>query len=973
MAASGVALLGLLVGLILLASIGLAFRYRLPFKIGMRNVRRGGLRTILVVLGLLVGTTIISGSLVIGDTVSSAATHFAYQAYGYTDEGVFATNNQGGYTAIPSSVYSPLLSGTASDSQIRAISPEVQGTVQAFDRTTHIPQAGLNLVGANASASGPLGSFVADNGTSLAGPGPGHVFLDDLAAQDLNASVGDVVVLYGSTVSLVSVSAVVHDDNRGGYLGGGNVFTDLATAQPLENLSGTTVNFLAVTNAGSLSAGVGLSDSVSQQLNATLKAIHAPPAIAAHELLQRAVNSAQTAASSLESLFLVLGLFSIVAGAMLVVGIFVMLAEERKGEMGMLRAVGLRRRQLVMTYYFEGLAYSAGSALAGTLLGIVVGYGLVRAYVLFAGTGQGLGNALIDSFAFTGQSLVISYFVGFLLTLVVITIASSRVSRLNIVRAIRSQPEPPPPLTLYTKLAYLGVFILAISVLVFLATAGGTGDAGAPIGAVGVGILGLALVLTRFARNRVVFTAAGAALIVWAGFPSVHRAVLGNLHSGSIDSLFVEGILMILGAILLYAFNATLIVAGISALTRSRPKTLPVVKVGLSYPGRKGFRTAINLAIFSLVLFTIVAVAAFGASFQGDLDSIVQSESGGYTFLGVTTQSVPNLPQLIQNNSTLRPLYTAVVPIDNGAAQVDWSGQPAPFRDSVNAAPVGVPAFENFYSSNQYNFTFSQAGMSAADVWNAIATKTNVAVVDGGYAPGQTNFGGGGHPTLVVGTSVNVTNPDTGRSASFTVIGIMFQTFDTGVWINPTAATSLGYNNETNFLLRVAPGVSSVTAADETKSAFFTAGLLLFNFYQILQSSIQTTEAFVGLLEVFVALGLAVGIAAMGIVALRAVVERRSEIGLLRSMGYTQGQILRVFLLEYSYVALIGIGIGTGLALVLLYNATTVGVGFTTFVIPWLNLAIVLAVAYALVVAAIIGPSLKAARLPPAEAIRYSE
>ncbi len=36
----------------------------------------------------------------------------------------------------------------------------------------------------------------------------------------------------------------------------------------------------------------------------------------------------------------------------------------------------------------------------------------------------------------------------------------------------------------------------------------------------------------------------------------------------------------------------------------------------------------------------------------------------------------------------------------------------------------------------------------------------------------------------------------------------------------------------------------------------------------------------------------------MGIFALRAVVERRREIGMERAMGFTQGEILRSFFLE---------------------------------------------------------------------------
>jgi ABC-type lipoprotein release transport system permease subunit len=41
--------------------------------------------------------------------------------------------------------------------------------------------------------------------------------------------------------------------------------------------------------------------------------------------------------------------------------------------------------------------------------------------------------------------------------------------------------------------------------------------------------------------------------------------------------------------------------------------------------------------------------------------------------------------------------------------------------------------------------------------------------------------------------------------------------------------------------------------------------------------------------------------------------------------------------------------------------------------VPWLNLAIILAAAYVLSMLAIAQPSLRAARMPPAEAVRSTE
>ena len=76
-------LLILILFVVFVLTIFLAWRHRLAFRIAMRNVRRGKARTILLVAGLLVGTTIITGSLIVGDTVSTLVTHYSYLGAGY--------------------------------------------------------------------------------------------------------------------------------------------------------------------------------------------------------------------------------------------------------------------------------------------------------------------------------------------------------------------------------------------------------------------------------------------------------------------------------------------------------------------------------------------------------------------------------------------------------------------------------------------------------------------------------------------------------------------------------------------------------------------------------------------------------------------------------------------------------------------------------------------------------------------------
>ncbi len=976
--ASDALLLGLFLVVLLVLVAVLALGHRVAFRIAARNVRRGKWRTVLIVFGLLVGTAIISGSFVIQDTVAAVDVHFTYQAYGFTDEAIYNDSVAQGsapYAFFPSSVFSAIANRTATESLIAGTTPELVDSGSVYDRTSGVPEAGVTVIGVNASAGAVLGDFTYDNGTTTSGPLPGEVLLDDTLAGNLGASTGDQVVLYGATAVPLVVQGIVRDDTRGGFLGGNTAFVTLPTSQAFANETGH-LNFVAVTNVGSLTAGAAHTGAVMSFLNTTLDDLGRPAGLQAVALLQNNLNAAISSAATTATLFLVLGLFSILAGTLLIVGIFVTLAEERKGEMGMLRAVGLNRRGLVYIFFFEGTIYAALAALAGTALGVVIGYVLLLVDTrLFAAQSAQVSAALFASFTVSGVSLLTAYVLGFLLAVVTIAATSARVSRLNIVRAIRSIPEPPPARRVYTYLAYLGALLAVLGGLLFAATRSGTGDISYPLIGLALVIVGGALVAARFVRDRYAFSAAGILLIAWGGTVDIHRALLGSSHTGTIFAVFVEGIEMVLGGVLLFVFNSDLLVAGISRLVGRHGRAVPVVRIGLSYPRRRPMRSAVNFTVFAMVIFTVVLIAAYGNGVSTSVARSVTAESGGYTFFGYSTGSIPDLAGDVANNSTLASQISVAVPVTYGTVASAPSGWPSPFYDAIYAPAVGADPAENFYTTNSYNFTATWHGLSAAAVWAEVASNDSVAVVDGNWAPGSSTILSGAHPTVALGGTVPLENPATHARSNVTVIGYMDQEFLTGFWVSPNAAAALGYSNFQGSLFKVAAGASTSDAAVDLKRAFFPYGLQLYNFAEILQQSVQSLESAIGLLEIFVSLGLAVGIAGMGIVALRAVTERRTQIGMLRAEGFTRGMILGSFLLEYSYVTLFGIAVGTGLALWLYYNATTGNPGgqFGTFAVPVATIATTVLVAYLLTLAAIAGPSWKAATLPPAEAVRYTE
>ena len=122
----------------------------------------------------------------------------------------------------------------------------------------------------------------------------------------------------------------------------------------------------------------------------------------------------------------------------------------------------------------------------------------------------------------------------------------------------------------------------------------------------------------------------------------------------------------------------------------------------------------------------------------------------------------------------------------------------------------------------------------------------------------------------------------------------------------------------------------------------------------------------------FVGLSVAFGIASVLVVS---VVQKSREIGILRAMGISQGQILRVFLVQGGLLGLAGSVVGCGigaLGLVLWQSMARNADGTPLFPLVFdpnlFALALALATLTGLVAA--FAPALRAARLDPVEAIR---
>jgi putative ABC transport system permease protein len=228
---------------------------------------------------------------------------------------------------------------------------------------------------------------------------------------------------------------------------------------------------------------------------------------------------------------------------------------------------------------------------------------------------------------------------------------------------------------------------------------------------------------------------------------------------------------------------------------------------------------------------------------------------------------------------------------------------------------------------------------------------------------------------------ISVRDPQTDKVVRLKVVGVLKDSVAATMYGISTSQRSLAAEfgdrvRPTTYHLSVPPGTDADAVATDLEAAFVSNGLEAQSMSDLLHDAVGSSWTFNRLILAFMGLGLVVGVAALGVISARSVVERRQQIGVLRSIGFQRRMVQAAFLLESSFISLVAILVGTVLALILAHNVIgeTSDTGGTTnvdMVVPWATLGIVFVVVYAASLITTLLPALRASRVAPAEALRY--
>ncbi len=948
---------------LLLVSIVDAIRNPTIRRLALRNVTRRRGEAVLVIVGSLLGTAIITAAFIVGDTLGASVRDQARTDLGPIDESVRAVG-LGRSDEVLRKLQTPAIAGV--DGYLKLMAAGVSIASVGADRRAE-PFAAIDEVdfddarafGGNAGATG-----MADAGATPTGD---QAVLSNALANKLKVRAGNQIDVFGYGHShRFTVRQIIADKG----IAGSACFVPLGTVAALAAptnavgllpaaVSGQPPSStVLVSNTGGVFDGAERTDAVTAALKQRLAGTSSVEVFTSKQDL---LDTADSVSKQFRTIFSGIGAFSVIAGILLLVNIFVMLADERKSELGMLRAIGLKRNQLVRAFGMEGAIYSIVSAACG----VVVGIGVGRLVAVLAGSlfnrNRGGGRGIALQFSLRPSSLLLGFMIGAFISLVTVWGTSARLGRLNVIRAIRDIAEAPANRARRLRSYVVAALGIVIGLVMFQVGVVHQGWFGVLVGIPLASVSSITL-LRRFVPRRIAVAIGCGVSLVWgiAAFSLFSKA----FSNTEFFAFVMQGVILVGSATAIVATNDDVAIKAVSKLGVSK-RTL-AARLGFAYPLARVFRTSMLLGMYAIVVFTLTFLSVFSHLFSAQVPKFARENAAGYQVLVDSNYSNPVPASVLKAQSGVTGLAAIdraapewTTPIHHDRERWTLSG----YDDSLLAR--GVPTLgkrlPQFHSDRE--------------VWEAVEHDPSLVILPNIFLER------GGPPSGALDPGEKITAYDTlsGKTAQLTIAAKIDSDFIfAGPFVGKTFLHSFTSDaTPSRYYVGVAPDVDATTFAARLEGRLLDYGVQADSFPDHIAQQMSQQNGFLSLMQGYLGLGLIIGVAGLGVVMVRAVRERRRQIGMLRAMGFPSRMVRQMFLTEASFLAVQGIVLGTGLALItsysLLTHSSTFGGQGIGFQIPVVNIIVVSAIALVASLAASAFPATQAAKIRPAVALRIAD
>ena len=725
---------------------------------------------------------------------------------------------------------------------------------------------------------------------------------------------------------------------------------------------------------------------------------------------------AEESSGVLAAMFLVFGTFTIVAGILLVLTIVMMLAESRRSELGTMRALGVSQSDARALAVQEGVLLSALASAVGSLVGIVLAWFISIGFKnMFASVGS---NQF--SFAWEWNSLFSGTVWGFLLALTTLWFSALWTSRLNILLALKGGKVPRsegiPMFLVLIQIFALGGGLLTLSLLLIFGFDSSMSYflwmlTGVFVLVSVVPILTWELPVFLRGKNRLwqgLWRHANRNTLAWIGISlliwTVGLASIDPVRKGMEPdeiSFIALGLVEVFAGVLLLTSAAPMVVRRLGKSKVLTKRWGPVLPVSLAYPLATPVRTAVVMGMFSITVFSVIVLGGYAEQFDNYTSSFVEEAEGEYELLLTGSRSSPIV--LSENvtewnlSSNLESQIDSVARVHRGEVFLeDGSGERMPYVvrgfDEAFSTHGGLPLY----------IWDSSLGSSETEVWATVGSREDLVILDASFGLESITDGSGiSMLSFSIGDSISlidISNP--GNTRNVQVAGFLEQSsylFSAGVWMSDDVVIDQFDGRLTRMYVSVSDDAQPSAAFDGESIADFSpagksrdvrlaAAEMKSEMTPILngkgvQVSVISDEvlvlqslvlALLGIFEGYLALGLIVGIAGIGVVTVRSVSERSTSIGILRALGYRKSMVFLSFFIEVSWVSVLGMVNGILVAIGFhraLYTAFWKDQG-ASFTLPVDSILMVFIGGWFLVLLATYLPIRKASNVPASASLR---
>jgi len=448
-------------------------------RVALKGLLGRKLRAALTAFAIVLGVAMISGSLVLTDTVGKSFDGVYSQSYKASDAVV---STKDAISAGDGDAEAPAFSARAL-AQARNV-PGVaaaQGSIEdearlvnANGRAIGDPGDGI-AVGLDGSADQSLSPFKLADGRWPSRDG--QIAIDAATAKDHHFAIGDTVGAFADgPVRRYTVTGLVHFGSEDTVAGSSITVFDLGTAQKLFEKQGKLDLIRLKAKQG------GVSD---EQLVQRIAPLLPETAQVKTGTAQAKADSKDTQGeiASFKWFLLAFGGIALLVGSSVIANTLSITIAQRVRELATLRTLGASRRQVLRSVVLESLVVGLLGSAAGLFLGLGLAKGL---FAVLGATGMELPD---QSLVFANRTILVSIGTGTLIALIASLRPAIRATRVQPIAAVREGAELPPP-RFHRTATLRAVLTLAVAfgLLVYGTTESGLSTK-ALVATLGVGVL----------------------------------------------------------------------------------------------------------------------------------------------------------------------------------------------------------------------------------------------------------------------------------------------------------------------------------------------------------------------------------------------------------------------------------------------------------------------------------------------------